>query len=136
MGEGWQGRGTTGLPRLQLLWGLGRLRHPRLQLPWGGNACVVPNHRRGGGGRGRWEGTLASPSYPALTRGKKGFDPPRSSMLKRKGRKTYVQTHTALAHAIDRPANGNRLPGTLTHPEQPRRRNHAWHTHERACIRT
>jgi hypothetical protein len=55
-------------------------------------------------------------------------------MLKRKGRKTYVQTHTALAHAIDRPADGSRLPGILAHHQQPRRVNYAWHTYERTRI--
>ena len=63
--------------------------------------------------------------------GKKGFDPLRSSMLKRKGRKTYVQTHTALAHAIDRPTHGSRLPGILAHHEQPRRTSHAIGADER-----
>jgi hypothetical protein len=52
-------------------------------------------------------------------------------MLKRKGRKTYVQTHIALAHAIDRPADGSRLPGTLAHHQQPRRTNHAIGSDER-----
>jgi len=42
-----------------------------------------------------------------------------------KGRKTYVQTYTSLAHAIDRAAHGGRLPGILAHPQQPRRVNHA-----------
>jgi len=42
-----------------------------------------------------------------------------------KGRKTYVQTYTTLAHAIDRAAHGGRLPGILAHPQQPRRINFA-----------
>ena len=61
----------------------------------------------------------------------KGFDPLWSSLLKKKGRKTYVQTHTALAHALDRPAHGGRLSGILAHPQQPRRTNHTQRTDER-----
>jgi hypothetical protein len=45
--------------------------------------------------------------------------------LKKKGRKPYVQTYTALAHAIDRATHGGRLSGILAHPKQPRRINHA-----------
>lgn len=47
------------------------------------------------------------------------------ALVEEKRKETYVQTYTALAHAIDRATHGGRLPGILAHPQQPRRINHA-----------
>ena len=62
-----------------------------------------------------WWGRLRRPR--SLRR---GMNLLRSSSLKKKGRKTYVQTLTALAHAIDGAAHAGRLAGILTHAYQPR----------------